>query len=61
MITTFTERLKAVDQTILTPLARQAVGDERAEVLDWSYQPLGGGGAQAQGVQRHNVIATAKH
>jgi hypothetical protein len=47
--TDFQTRLNAVNQTILTPLVRQALADERAEVLDWNCQPIHGGSSQALG------------
>jgi hypothetical protein len=49
MIADFQTRLDAVNQTILTPLVRKVLADERAEVLDWNCQPIGGGLAQALG------------
>ena len=41
MNTQFQERLNAVDAALLTPLVRQVLADTCAEVLDWSYVPLG--------------------
>jgi hypothetical protein len=49
MIIPFRDRLKAVDAALLTPLVRQVLADDCAEVLDWNYAPLDGGMAQARG------------
>lgn len=43
MTNEFAARLKAVDQTILTPLVRQALEDDTVEVVDWDYKPIQGG------------------
>ena len=40
---TFRERLEAVDAAALTPLARQALGDEAAVVTHFTITPLAGG------------------
>ena len=45
----FTTRLKAVDQTTLTPLVRVALENEAAEVIDWTCQPLDDGLAHESG------------
>lgn len=37
------QRLAAVDRAILTPLVRQALDREQAEVIDWAYEPIYGG------------------
>lgn len=39
----FAERLKAVDAAQLTPLVRQALADDSAELLDWELRPVKGG------------------
>ena len=49
MTTPFQERLKAVDAALLTPLVRQALADNCAEVLDWNFAPLTGGMVQERG------------
>jgi hypothetical protein len=37
------QRLAAVDRAILTPLVRQALDREQAQVIDWAYEPIYGG------------------
>ncbi len=49
MTNEFVARLKAVDQTILTPLVRNVLENDAAEVVDWNYQAVTGGLAQAVG------------
>lgn len=49
MITDFEARLKAVNDTALTPLVRQVLADQGAEVLGWDIQPVTGGAAQERG------------
>ncbi len=36
-------RLQAINQTILTPLVRQALGNDALVVTNWTYQPIYGG------------------
>jgi hypothetical protein len=38
-----TEHLASFDQTALTPLVRQVLGNDSAEILDWEHQALLGG------------------
>ena len=40
---TIEARLHAIDQARLTPLVRQALGNDALEVTDWRYGPLVGG------------------
>ena len=47
MTNNFTARLKAVDRTALTPLVRNAIENEAAEVVDWCCQPLDDGLVEA--------------
>ena len=49
MTTPFAQRLEAVDAALLTPLARQVLADDNAQVLAWAYQPVAGGMAHAAG------------
>ncbi len=52
MIDEFEKRLKAVDQTTLTPLVRRALENESVEVIDWHNQPLEGGFGESYGIYR---------
>ncbi|MCB9078619.1 MAG: phosphotransferase [Anaerolineaceae bacterium] len=49
MTNEFTARLKAVDRITLTPLVRNALENDAADVVDWNYQPIHGGFAQEMG------------
>lgn len=64
MTNEFATRLKAVDQTTLTPLVRNALENDMAEVVDWNYQLLTGGMAQemghSYGLYRFSGIARIK-
>ena len=42
-------RLKAIDQSRLTPLVRSALENDAAQVIDWNYQAITGSLAQAGG------------
>jgi hypothetical protein len=37
------QRLQAINQTTLTPLVRQALGNDALVVTTWTYQPIYGG------------------
>ena len=46
------QRLCAVDRATLTPLVRQALDRERAEVTDWAYKPIYGGAGAGGSIYR---------
>jgi hypothetical protein len=45
----FSVRLQSVDRALLTPIVRDAVEDDAAELADWSMSPLTGGASQDAG------------
>lgn len=49
MTNEFAARLKAVNQTVLTPLVRSALENDAAKVVDWSCQAVTGGFSQTVG------------
>jgi len=52
MSSEFEQRLRAVDQTVLTPLVRRALDNENAVLIDWHYTPIEGGFGALHGVYR---------
>ena len=46
------QRLCAVDRATLTPLVRQALDRERAEVTTWTYKPIYGGAGAGGSIYR---------
>lgn len=59
MTSEFGKRLEAVDQATLTPLVRRILENERAEVMNRRYQPVGDGFGHAYGVYRFQGEAQA--
>jgi hypothetical protein len=51
------QRLAAVDRAILTPLVRQALDRERAEVTEWAYKPIHGGAGAGGRIYRFSGTA----
>jgi hypothetical protein len=45
----FAERLHRIDRTRLVSLVRDVVGNEAAEVVDWTTHPVKGGATQETG------------
>lgn len=44
--------LQSIDHSTLTPLVRQALGSETAEVIGWDYQQIHGGGGMISSIYR---------
>jgi len=51
------QRLCAVDRATLTPLVRQALDRERAEVTAWAYKPIYGGAGAGGSIYRFSGAA----
>jgi hypothetical protein len=55
------QRLAAVDRATLTPLVRQALDREQAEVTAWAYKPIYGGAGTGGSIYRFSGVARGGH